>query len=176
MKILKKYKVYDGKYSNFFITEFEDKFGNAKKWEFLERARDTKAVVVNAYHDEKIILVKQFRFPINMYSIEFPAGLIDEGETPEQTALRELTEETGYNGEVTSISPPLCTSAGITSEIIYMVDIKVTSFEGQKLDDTEEIEVLEFDRKNIKTELTDYLKTFPDCSLDARVWAAYFEE
>ena len=176
MKIIKKYKVFDGDYSNFFITEFEDKTGAVKKWEFLERARDTKAVVVNAYHEDKIILVKQFRFPINMYSIEFPAGLIDEGETPVQTALRELVEETGYNGEVTSVSPPLCTSAGITSEIIYMVDIKVTSNGGQRLDDTEEIEVLEFDRKNIKTELTDYLETFPDCSLDARVWAAYFEE
>ncbi len=176
MKIIKKYKVFDGKFSNFFITEFEDRNGKLQKWEFLERARDTKAVVVNAYHEDKIILVKQFRFPINMYSIEFPAGLIDEGETPEQTALRELIEETGYNGEVTSVSPPLCTSAGITSEIIYMVDIKVTSNGGQRLDDTEEIEVLEFNRKNIRSELQAYLDANPDCSLDARVWAAFFEK
>lgn len=176
MKILKKYKVFDGKYSNFFITEFEDKTGAVKKWEFLERARDTKAVVVNAYHEDKVILVKQFRYPINMFSIEFPAGLIDKGETPEATALRELLEETGYKGEITSVSPPLCTSAGITSEIIYMVDIKVTSKSEQELDDSEEIEVLEFDRHDVKAELTDYLKAYPDCSLDARVWAAYFEE
>lgn len=176
MKILNKYKVFDGDFSHFYITEFEDKTGAVKKWEFLERARDTKAVVVNSYHKDKIILVKQFRYPINMFSIEFPAGLIDEGETPEQTALRELIEETGYSGEVTSVSPPLCTSAGITSEIIYMVDIKVTSRSDQELDDSEEIEVLEFNRHNVKSELTDYLKAYPDCSLDARVWAAYFEE
>ncbi|HQP68899.1 MAG TPA: NUDIX hydrolase [Clostridiales bacterium] len=176
MKIIKKYKIFDGKYSNFFITEFEDRSGKLQKWEFLERAKDTKAVIVNAYHKDKIILVKQFRYPINMHSIEFPAGLIDKGETPEQTALRELIEETGYKGVVTSISPPLCTSAGITSEIIYMVDIKVTGSSEQKLDDSEDIEVLEFSRKNIKAELTDYLKLYPDCSLDARVWAAYFEK
>ena len=176
MKILKKYKDFDGKYSNFFITEFEDKHGKLHKWEFLERANDTKAVVINAYHKDKIILVKQFRYPINMYSIEFPAGLIDVGETPETTALRELLEETGYEGEITSVSPPLCTSAGITSEIIYMVDIKVTSVGEQKLDDSEEIEVLEFDRNNLRSELKEYLEKHPNCSLDARAWATYFEE
>ncbi len=176
MKIIKKYKVFDGKYSNFYITEFEDKTGMLQKWEFLERANDTKAVVVNAYHDDKVILVKQFRYPINMYSIEFPAGLIDKGETPESTALRELLEETGCEGIVTNISPPLCTSAGITSEIIYMVDIKVTAFKRQKLDDSEEIEVLEFSRSGLEDQLKAYLKAHTDCSLDARVWAVYFEK
>ena len=43
---------------------------------------------------------KQFRPPINKVCIEVPAGLIDEGETPEVCALRELKEETGYVGEV----------------------------------------------------------------------------
>jgi 8-oxo-dGTP pyrophosphatase MutT (NUDIX family) len=176
MKIIKKHKVFDGDFSSFFITEFEDRLGKLQKWEFLERTRDTKAVVINAYHKDKIILVKQFRYPINMFSIEFPAGLIDNGESPETTALRELLEETGYKGKVTSVSPPLCTSAGITSEIIYLVDIEITSGGEQELDDSEEIEVLEFNRRNVKAELTDYLKAFPDCSLDARVWAAYFEQ
>lgn len=43
---------------------------------------------------------KQFRPPIDKVCIEVPAGLIDEGETPEVCALRELKEETGYVGEV----------------------------------------------------------------------------
>ncbi len=175
MKIIKKYKVFDGKYSNFFISEFEDKCGNLKKWEFLERSNDTKAVVINAYHKDKIILVKQFRFPINMYSIEFPAGLIDRGETPESTAVRELLEETGYEGRVTSVSPPLCTSAGITSEIIYSVTMDIVSKKDQQLDDSEEIEVLEFGRENFKEEISEYLNKNPDCSLDARVWSAFCE-
>jgi 8-oxo-dGTP pyrophosphatase MutT (NUDIX family) len=175
LKIIKKYKVYNGQYSNFFITEFEDKHGKLHKWEFLERSNNTKAVVINAYHKDKIILVKQFRYPINMYSIEFPAGLIDDGETPESTAVRELLEETGYEGIISSVSPPLCTSAGITGEIIYLIDMKVTSEKKhQTLDESEEIEVLEFSRDKIKTELPEYLKSHPDCSLDARVWTAYF--
>ena len=175
MKIIKKYKVFDGKYSNFYITEFEDKFGNIQKWEYLERSKDTRAVVINAYHKDKIILVKQFRYPINMFSIEFPAGLIDNGETPESTAVRELLEETGYEGIITRVSPPLCTSAGITGEIVYLIDMKVTSEKKhQTLDESEEIEVLEFNRAKIKTELPEYLKAHPDCSLDSKVWAMFF--
>lgn len=37
-----------------------------------------------------IILIKQYRIPMKAYTLEFPAGLMDEGESPEQCALREL--------------------------------------------------------------------------------------
>lgn len=48
----------------------------------------------------ELLLEKQFRAPAEKVVIEFPAGLVDEGETPEQAALRELKEETGYSGEI----------------------------------------------------------------------------
>jgi ADP-ribose pyrophosphatase len=44
----------------------------------------------------KTLVISQFRPPLNAYSIEFPAGLIDEGETIEEAARRELAEETGF--------------------------------------------------------------------------------
>lgn len=50
--------------------------------------------------DPSILLQKQFRPPINAVAIEVPAGLMDEGETPEECALRELREETGYVGKI----------------------------------------------------------------------------
>jgi ADP-ribose pyrophosphatase len=45
---------------------------------------------------EEIILVKQFRPALNQYTLEFPSGFIDEAETPEEAAARELYEETGF--------------------------------------------------------------------------------
>lgn len=51
------------------------------------------------------MLQKQFRPPLDKVVIEIPAGLIDEGETAEQAAIRELKEETGYVAEVLETSP-----------------------------------------------------------------------
>lgn len=48
----------------------------------------------------EILLQKQFRAPIDKVCIEVPAGLVDEGETAKEAAVRELKEETGYVGEV----------------------------------------------------------------------------
>lgn len=53
----------------------------------------------------EIILQKQYRPPLDKVTIEVPAGLIDEGETAEQAAVRELREETGYIGKATQSSP-----------------------------------------------------------------------
>lgn len=48
----------------------------------------------------EVLLEKQYRPPVDKTVIELPAGLLDEGETPEECALRELREETGYIGEI----------------------------------------------------------------------------
>lgn len=53
----------------------------------------------------EIVLQKQYRPPLDKVVIELPAGLIDEGETAEQAAIRELKEETGYVAEVLETSP-----------------------------------------------------------------------
>ena len=53
----------------------------------------------------ELLLQKQYRPPINKVVIEVPAGLIDAGETPEQCAVRELLEETGYVGVAEQTSP-----------------------------------------------------------------------
>ena len=46
------------------------------------------------------MIIVQYRPPVEAFCVEFPAGLIDEGESPEEAAVRELREETGYSGKV----------------------------------------------------------------------------
>ena len=58
-------------------------------------------------------------------TVELPAGLVDAGETPEQAALRELKEETGYEGTVAACSGALSTSPGLTDEACKLVVVDV---------------------------------------------------
>lgn len=53
----------------------------------------------------EIVLQKQFRPPVDKVVIEVPAGLVDEGESAAESAVRELREETGYVGIAAEVSP-----------------------------------------------------------------------
>jgi len=91
------------------------------------------------------MVILQYRPPVEAYCVEFPAGLIDAGETPEQAAVRELREETGYEGKVIDCSPTIVSDPGLTNANMQMVTIEVDLKEGdeepeQHLDDGEHIE------------------------------------
>jgi 8-oxo-dGTP pyrophosphatase MutT (NUDIX family) len=60
---------------------------------------------LNVATGPEIMLQKQFRPPAHAVTIEVPAGLVDEGETAEEAAVRELREETGYVGKASKASP-----------------------------------------------------------------------
>ena len=74
---------------------------------------------------DEIVCVKQFRPPVDAYTIELPAGLIDPDEDPARAAEREFKEETGYIGKVVSVSPPSFLSPGLTNESACLVRIEV---------------------------------------------------
>jgi ADP-ribose pyrophosphatase len=56
-------------------------------------------MIVPRLPDGKLLLERQFRYPLERVFVEFPAGKIDHGEAPLETARRELLEETGYKAE-----------------------------------------------------------------------------
>ena len=60
----------------------------------------------------RLVILRQYRPPLDAYVLEFPAGLIDPGESGATTAVRELLEETGYTGELRWIGQPASSSAG----------------------------------------------------------------
>lgn len=74
---------------------------------------------------DEIVCVKQFRPPVDGYTVELPAGLIDPDEDPATAAEREFKEETGYIGNVVSVSPPSFLSPGLTNESACMVRMEV---------------------------------------------------
>lgn len=99
----------------------------AHTWEAAGRRGGQGAVVIipRLRPSGRYIIIRQYRPPCDGYVIEFPAGLVDAGERPEATARRELKEETGYTGQITSVSPLVVASAGFSRESFHFVTMDV---------------------------------------------------
>jgi ADP-ribose pyrophosphatase len=96
-------------------------------WEYAERVNPQGAVVIIAVTPEdKVLLVEQYRIPIQSRTLEFPAGLIGDqahcaGEGWMESARRELLEETGWEPrqlELVMVGP---SSAGMSTELMHFV-------------------------------------------------------
>jgi ADP-ribose pyrophosphatase len=85
--------------------ELQDASGAARGEAYTLRVRDWCNVVAITEKDE-LVLVWQYRFGTATLSLEIPGGVIDEGESPEEAALRELREETGFEGD--DVRPLAC--------------------------------------------------------------------
>jgi ADP-ribose pyrophosphatase len=94
------------------------------------------------FEDGTIALVKQWRYPLGRYSLEIAAGRIEPGDTPEETAARELEEELGYRaGELRKIGE-FFVAPGYCEERLYVYVATGLEPSRQKLDEDEEIEVV----------------------------------
>ncbi|KIL34292.1 ADP-ribose pyrophosphatase [Cohnella kolymensis] len=85
-----------------------------------EIVRHPGAVAVLALVDNKMLVVEQFRKPLDKVQVEIPAGKLDPGEAPETAAVRELEEETGYRARSISHLHSFSTSPGFAEEILHV--------------------------------------------------------
>lgn len=117
--------------------KYLDEQGKERLWECAERKTrkssgvDGVAVLAllrsetNAFPVSTVV-IEQYRPPIDKFVIELPAGLVDDNETPEDAAIRELEEETGYKAdEVVESSPVIVSDPGMTNANMKLVVLNV---------------------------------------------------
>ena len=83
---------------------------------------------------QHLVLVRQYRYPMDDYLYELPAGLIEPGETASEAACREMIEETGWE---------------LKDESGSMIFGTVTEQVGQQMENTEDIQVILADRQEV---------------------------
>ncbi|GGJ73629.1 DNA mismatch repair protein MutT [Deinococcus aquiradiocola] len=108
------------------------------KWEIV-RHRDAVSVLV-LDGEGRMLCVRQPRRAIGTDTVEAPAGLIDDGETPEQAARRELQEEAGLDGDMRLLTR-YYSSPGFSDEQIYLYHATNLRESRLPMDDDEQIEV-----------------------------------
>ena len=113
-------------------------------------------ILYGVYGEEKdkVVLIRQFRYPINGYVYEFPAGLVEPGEDMLDAGVREMQEETGLEFrpvDAGAYSRPFFTTIGMTDEscgTVYGYCSGTPSVAGQE--GTEDIQVVLADREECK--------------------------
>ncbi|KAF3258890.1 hypothetical protein TWF192_011026 [Orbilia oligospora] len=170
----------DAKWVELQKIDWKDQAGKPRIWEVAARKTrgssgiDAVAIAPILLHPSRpasTLIVLQYRPPVGATCVEFPAGLIDQGETPEAAAIRELKEETGYEGKVISISPTIVSDPGMTTANMQLVVMEVNLKEGdpepqQQLDDGEFIERVVVPLDELHNKLVDYEKN--GYAVDAR--------
>ncbi|MCQ2789652.1 MAG: NUDIX hydrolase [bacterium] len=141
-KALSEKKVFEGKCID--VSTFDVLLTDGNK-SYREVVKHPGGVVVAALKDEDtILMVKQFRFPLQKELLELPAGRLEVGENPDDAIKRELLEETGYEAKEWKSLGFIYTTPGICTEKLYLYMAKDLTFKEQNLDEDEFLSVYEY--------------------------------
>jgi ADP-ribose pyrophosphatase len=138
-KTLQTKQIYSGKIISVQLDQVE--LPDGKKGE-REIVKHPGAVgIIPFTKDGKMVVVRQFRKPLEKVIYEIPAGKLEPGEDPQACAIRELEEETGYTTQEITFITSFYTSPGFANELLYLYEAEALE-EGQaKPDDDEFVEM-----------------------------------
>jgi ADP-ribose pyrophosphatase len=182
MKVTRVEKLTNEKWLNLFAARYEHD-GHSGRWVYASRKKDPAepagvdaVVIVPVLHEDgrqpRLVMIREFRVPINGYSLAFPAGLLEAGEGVEDTVRREIVEETGFEViRFRKISPALYSSTGMTDEaaVLAFVDVRATPGGKQQLEASEVLEVVLLDFADV-CRLCDN----PGGPIDAKAWSTLY--
>ncbi|MGG7056882.1 NUDIX hydrolase [Clostridium nigeriense] len=158
------------KYLSLYSADYVNKKGNLRNWTIASRKSletvknkffysgedNIDAVIIFAEHidENKLVLIRQFRVPINNYVLELPAGLLDGNEKFEEAVRRELKEETGLDLikiDRQGTKEKVYISAGMTDESVAFVKCTCNgTVSKENLEDDEDIEVIMVTKEEAK--------------------------
>lgn len=127
--------VYNGPLLQVYVDEVKLPDGSRSTRDWIKHPG--ASAIVPVFEDGTVMLLKQFRYPAREIFIEVPAGKLDEGESPDNAARRELTEESGLictNLQKTGVFYP---AIGYADEIIHVYAAWGLTMKEQDVDDDE---------------------------------------
>lgn len=153
-RTIKQKEIYNGKIIRLQLQEVELPNGKRANREIIKHPGAVAILPITK--DNKIVLVEQYRKALNRTIVEIPAGKLEPGEEPLNTARRELEEETGYKCEELEWLISFYTSPGFADEIIHLYAAKnLQKGDGHAaLDEDEFVNVIELTLE----EAIDYIK------------------
>jgi len=146
-------KIHEGKFITRYDVDYVTEEGHPKTYEIISRnknlrtleelqnkAPDSVILILTDEGGERILVSREYRMAIAQWIYNFPAGLIDPGETPEQSAKRELWEETGLTlTRVDDVLDNSYNAVGFANERSICVFGKATGEFRKSTSDAEEI-------------------------------------
>lgn len=152
VKRIKRELVYTGAVLNIYCDTMEFENGNTAKWDFIHH--DGAAAVVPVRDDGKILMVRQYRNALERYTLEIPAGKLDDPkEAGIVCASRELEEESGYRCENLEWLITLRTTVAFCDERIEIFVARNLIPSKQNLDEDEYIDVYAFTIEELKEKI-----------------------
>ncbi|UCG54401.1 MAG: NUDIX hydrolase [Dehalococcoidia bacterium] len=133
-------EIYKGRILNLRIDKVRLSSGRCTKREIIEHSNCVAIVAVD--ENDNVLLVKQFRKPVERELLEIPAGCIEEGEEVEVTVIREMREETGYRPQKVKRLGGFYSTPGYCTEYLHLYLATDLIVDELHAEDTDEIELV----------------------------------